>query len=142
MINLSARGTYIKSTLDEDVPNLSPIKGDSAPFVPKTTFTVSAEYGQPLVEDYMGFIWFNLQYTGDRATDFNVNGPNYKKMDAYTVANSLVGVRFRDYEVSLFANNLFDDVGVVRSIARPPFDPPASIHVNTRTIGITFRGHY
>ena len=142
MINLSARGTYIKSTLDEDVPNLSSIKGDSAPFVPKTTFTVSAEYEQPLVEDYMGFVWFNLQYTGDRATEFNVNGPNYKKMDAYTVANFRVVVRFRHHEVSLFANNLFDDVGVVRSIARPPFDPPASMHVNTRTIGITLRGHY
>jgi hypothetical protein len=35
MIILSAGGTYIKSTLDEDVPNLSAIKGNSAPFVPK-----------------------------------------------------------------------------------------------------------
>jgi iron complex outermembrane receptor protein len=141
-LTLSAGGAYIKSTLDEDVPNLSAIKGDAAPFVPETTFTASAEYEQPLVEDYMGFVWFNLQYTGDRATEFNVNGPNYKKMDAYTVANLRVGVRFRDYEVSLFANNLLDDDGVVRAIGRPPFDPPASIRVNPRTIGITFRGHY
>jgi iron complex outermembrane receptor protein len=63
-------------------------------------------------------------------------------MNAYTVANLRVGVRLRDYEVSLFANNLFDDDGVVRAIGRPPFDPPASIRVNPRTIGITFRGHY
>jgi hypothetical protein len=79
MLTLSAGRAYIKSTLDEDVPNLSAIKGDSAPFVPETTFTASAEYEQLLVEDYMGFAWFNLQYTGDRATEFNLNGPNYKK---------------------------------------------------------------
>jgi outer membrane receptor protein involved in Fe transport len=59
-------------------------------------------------------------------------------MDAYTVANFLVGVRFRDYEVSLFANNLLDDDGVVRAIGRPP----ASIRINQLTIGITLRGHY
>ncbi|MFT5595142.1 MAG: iron complex outermembrane receptor protein, partial [Oceanicoccus sp.] len=53
-----------------------------------------------------------------------------------------VGVRFRDYEVSLFANNLFDDDGVVRAIGRPPFDTPASIRVDPHPIGINFRGYY
>ena len=63
-------------------------------------------------------------------------------MDEYTVANLRVGVRFKEYEVSLFANNLFDENGVVRAIGRPPFDQPATIRVTPRTIGLTFRGSY
>jgi outer membrane receptor protein involved in Fe transport len=141
-LTLSAGGAYIKSTLDADVPNLSAVKGDSAPFVPETTFTASAEYEQPLADNYMGFAWFNIQYTGDRATEFNVDGPNYREMDAYTVANLRVGVRVADYEISLFANNMFDDDGVIRAIGRPPFDQPAAIRVTPRTIGITLRGEY
>ncbi|MEP4891926.1 MAG: TonB-dependent receptor [Aliiglaciecola sp.] len=141
-LTLSVGGAYIKSTLDADVPNLSALEGDSAPFVPETTLNASADYERALSQNYMGFAYFNVQYTGDRATEFNENADNYRKMDAYTVANLRLGVRFDEFEVSLFANNLFDDDGVVRAIGRPPFDQPATIRVTPRTIGLTFRGNY
>ncbi|WP_460311679.1 TonB-dependent receptor [Aliiglaciecola aliphaticivorans] len=141
-LTLSVGGAYIKSTLDADVPNLSALEGDSAPFVPETTFNASADYERALSQNYMGFAYFNVQYTGDRATEFNENAENYRKMDAYTVANLRLGVRFDEFEVSLFANNLFDDDGVVRAIGRPPFDQPATIRVTPRTVGLTFRGNY
>ncbi|MDO6694523.1 TonB-dependent receptor [Aliiglaciecola sp. 3_MG-2023] len=141
-LTLSVGGAYIKSTLDADVPNLSALEGDSAPFVPETTFNASADYERALSQNYMGFAYFNVQYTGDRATEFNEEAANYRKMDAYTVANLRLGVRFDEFEVSLFANNLFDDDGVVRAIGRPPFDQPATIRVTPRTVGLTFRGNY
>ncbi|MBU2878118.1 TonB-dependent receptor [Aliiglaciecola lipolytica] len=141
-LTLSLGGAYINSTLDADVPNLSALKGDSAPFVPETTFNASADYERALSQNYMGFAYFNVQYTGDRATEFNEEAANYRKMDAYTVANLRLGVRFDEFEVSLFANNLFDDDGVVRAIGRPPFDQPATIRVTPRTVGLTFRGNY
>ncbi|GAA6185590.1 TonB-dependent receptor [Aliiglaciecola sp. NS0011-25] len=141
-LTLSLGGAYINSTLDADVPNLSALKGDSAPFVPETTFNASADYERALSQNYMGFAYFNVQYTGDRATEFNEEAANYRKMDAYTVANLRLGVRFDEFEVSLFANNLFDDDGVVRAIGRPPFDQPATIRITPRTVGLTFRGNY
>lgn len=141
-LTLTAGGAYIDSTLDADVPNLAAVKGDSAPYVPETTFNVSAQYERPFDGGVMGYAWVNLQYTGETATEFNENGPNYIAMDSYTVGNLRIGVKFDVYDVSLFANNMFDDDSVVRAIGRPPFDPPASIRVMPRTIGITFRGRY
>lgn len=139
---LSAGGAYINTSLDADVPNLDAQKGDAAPFVPEVSFTTSAEYSMQLNENLEGFGWVNVQYTDDRSTEFSEQNSNYRKMDAYTLANMRVGIRFSGYEISLFANNMFDDDGVVRAIGRPPFDPPASIRVTPRTIGMTFRGGF
>ncbi|GAC20652.1 TonB-dependent receptor [Paraglaciecola arctica] len=141
-LTLSAGGAYINTSLDADVPNLGAQKGDAAPFVPETSFTASAEYSMQLNENIEGFGWMNLQYTDDRFTEFSKENENYRKMDAYTLANLRLGVRFSGYEISLFANNLLDDDGVVRAIDRPPFDPPASIRVTPRTVGVTFRGGF
>ena len=139
---LSAGGAYINTSLDADVPNLDAQKGDAAPFVPEISFTASAEYSTQLNETLEGFGWMNVQYTDDRSTEFSEQHSNYRKMDAYTLANLRFGVRFSGYEISLFANNLLDDDGVVRAIGRPPFDPPASIRVTPRTVGVTFRGGF
>ncbi|WP_158768888.1 TonB-dependent receptor [Paraglaciecola sp. L1A13] len=139
---LSAGGAYINTSLDADVPNLDAQKGDAAPFVPEVSFTTSVEYSMQLNENLEGFGWVNVQYTDDRSTEFSEQNSNYRKMDAYTLANMRVGIRFSGYEISLFANNMFDDDGVVRAIGRPPFDPPASIRVTPRTIGMTFRGGF
>lgn len=139
---LSAGAAYINTSLDADVPNLDAQKGDAAPFVPETSFTTSAEYSMAINAQFEGFGWLNVQYTDERSTEFSEQNSNYRKMDAYTLANLRLGVRFSDYEISLFANNLFDDDGVVRAIGRPPFDPPASIRVTPRTIGVTFRGGF
>ena len=141
-LTLSAGGAYINTSLDADVPNLGAQKGDAAPFVPETSFTASVEYSTQLNESLEGFGWMNLQYTDDRSTEFSEQNENYRKMDAYTLANLRLGVRFSGYEISLFANNLLDDDGVVRAIGRPPFDPPASIRVTPRTVGVTFRGGF
>jgi outer membrane receptor protein involved in Fe transport len=141
-LTLSLGGAYINTSLDADVPNLEAEKGDAAPFVPEVSWTASSEYIVPLPDNMEGFAWLNVQYTDDRTTEFNENNPNFREMDAYTLANLRVGVRFSEYEVSLFANNVFDDDGVVRGIGRPPFDPPASIRVMPRTVGLTFRGHF
>ncbi len=141
-LTISAGGAYIDTSLDADVPNLDAKKGDAAPFVPKTTLTTSIEYTKVLSEDVEGFAWTNIQYTDERTTEFNPENPNFRKMDSYTVTNVRIGLRFDEYEVSLFANNLFDDNGVIRAIGRPPFDPPASIRVTPRIIGVTFRGAF
>jgi len=141
-LTISAGGAYIDTSLDTDVPNLSAQKGDPAPFVPKVTFTTSAEYTRMLSDNLEGFAFANIQYTDDRRTEFNENNPNFREMDTYTIANARIGVRFDVYEVSLFANNLFDDNAVVRAIGRPPFDPPAAIRVVPRTVGVTFRGTF
>jgi len=137
--------SYINSELAEDVPNLGALEGDSAPYVPSFSFNGSVEYTRPVSDTMDGFIWTNIQHTGERYTEFSEDpalAPNTRRMGAYTVANLRVGVKWDNYEVSLFSNNLFDSPGVVRALRRPPFDPDARIRVEPRTIGISMRANF
>jgi len=133
-------GAYINAELDEDVPNLNAEEGDQVPYVPRLSFSASADYSFPLTDRLQGILWGNVQYTGDRHTEFNHDPTtNYRKMDAYTVANARFGVQWDSYEVSFYVHNMFDDGGVVRALRRPPFDPDAVIRTQPRTIGLILR---
>lgn len=136
-------GAYVDSTLSEDVPNLSAEDGDQVPYVPKLSFSASADYVFPVNQTVDGFFWGNVQYVGDRHTEFNHDpATNYRKMDAFTVANLRTGVRWDGYDLSLYVHNVFDDGGVIRALRRPPFDPDAVIRTQPRTIGLMLRKHF
>ncbi len=133
-------GAYINSELDENVPNLDAVKGDQVPYVPKLSFSASSDYTFPITDTVGGLFWANVQYMGDRHTEFNHDpDTNYRKMDAYTVANLRFSVMWNDYDFSLYAHNVFDSGGVVRALRRPPFDPDAVIRTQPRTIGLLVR---
>jgi outer membrane receptor protein involved in Fe transport len=136
-------GAYINSELDEDVPNLNAEEGDQVPYVPEFSFNTSADYSFPLTDSLQGILWGNVQYIGERLTEFNHDPTtNYRKMDAYTVANARIGVQWDSNEVSFYINNMFDDGGVVRALRRPPFDPDAVIRTQPRTIGLILRKYF
>lgn len=136
-------GAYVDSVLDENVPNLGAEKGDQVPYVPKFSFSAEADYTFPLGDQLNGVFWTNVQYIGDRHTEFNHDPTtNYRKMDAYTVFNTRFGVQWDSFEVSLYVHNLFDDGGVVRALRRPPFDPDAVIRTQPRTIGLILRKYF
>lgn len=84
-----------------------------------------------------------MAYVGDRHTEFNHDpNTNYRKMDDYTIANLRAGTTWKNMEFSVFANNVFDDGGVLRALRRPPFDPDAVIRVEPRTVGLTVRTYF
>lgn len=136
-------GAYINSELGEDVPNLDAVKGDQVPYVPKLSFSASADYSFPISDTVNGLFWANVQYIGDRHTEFNHDPEtNYRKMDAFTVANMRFSVMWNDFDFSLYAHNLFDSGGVVRALRRPPFDPDAVIRTQPRTFGFIVRKYF
>lgn len=136
-------GAYIDATLSEDVPNLGAQDGDQVPYVPKLSFSASADYVFPVNQTLDGFFWGNVQYVDDRHTEFNHDPTtNYRKMDAFAVANLRTGVRWDGYDLSLYFHNVFDDDGVIRALRRPPFDPDAVIRTQPRTIGLMLRKYF
>lgn len=136
-------GAYVDSTLSQDVPNLGAQEGDQVPYVPQLSFSASADYSFPINDTLDGFFWGDVQYVGDRHTEFNHDPTtNYRKMDAYTVANLRTGVRWTGWDLSLYVHNVFDDDGVVRALRRPPFDPDAVIRIQPRTIGMIVRKYF
>jgi hypothetical protein len=107
------------------------------------SFSASADYTFPINDELGGFLWGNVEYVGDRHTEFNHDpATNYRKMDAFTVANMRAGVRRDDIEVSVYLHNVFDDDGVIRALRRPPFDPDAVIRTQPRTLGIILRKYF
>lgn len=141
-LTLTTGGTYMTSNLDTDIPSLSAVKGDRAPYVPEFSLNATLEYVYPLTDTMDGFVWANYQHTGHRQTEFNAANADYRDMEAYDLANVRVGVTWDNLEVSLFASNLFDSRGVVRSLRRKPYDPDGAIRVQPRTMGITVKGNF
>lgn len=139
---LGIGGSYIDATLDQDVPNLNAFSGDFAPYIPDLSLNIDTEYTFPISENMLGYVWLGLQHVGERNTEFDTEAANNKLMESYEVVNFRTGVEWDNYQLSLYAQNLFDDRGVVRAIGRPPFDPDAVIRVTPRTIGATLRYNY
>lgn len=140
--SLGFGGAYIDATLDQNVPNLNAFAGDFAPFIPDLSFNMNTEYTFPVTDDMLGYVWFGVQHVGERNTEFDTEAANNKLMKSYEVANFRAGVEWGNYQLSLYAQNMFDDRGVVRATGRPPFDPDAVIRVEPRAIGITFRTNF
>ena len=143
-LSIGFGGSYVNSELNDDVPNLNAVKGDPAPFVPEISINASATYSRALTAQVEGFLWANMVYVDDRHTEFNHDPAtsNDRKMDDYTLTNFRAGVSWKNMEFSLFANNLFDNGGVLRALRRPPFDPDAVIRVEPRTVGLTARAYF
>lgn len=141
-LSFTTGGSYMTSNLDTPIASLSAQKGDRAPYVPEFTLNATLEYVYPINDEMEGFVWANYQHTGHRQTEFNAANADFRDMAAYDLANVRVGVTWDNFEISLFASNLFDSRGVVRALRRAPFDPDGAIRVQPRTMGITVKGNF
>ena len=141
-LTFSFGGAYMRSELDQDVPNLGALKGDKAPFVPELTLNASLEYRAPLSATTEGYVWVNAQYTDERNTEFDLENPNNKTMPSYEIGNLRVGMVMGNVDLSLFVKNVSDSRAVVRALGRPPFDPDARIRVQPRTVGVSLRAFF
>ena len=138
-MTLTLGGSYVDATLSQDVPDLSAVKGDRAPFVPRVSVSASGEYRFPLAPGWNGLAWAAYQHVGQRTTEFSALLPRYRLMDSYNVVNVRLGAQQGPLEVSLYAKNLTDSGGVLRSLASTPFDAEGAYRITPRTIGVTAR---
>jgi iron complex outermembrane recepter protein len=108
-INLGA--TYADTHYDEH-PGFNnkgqPLEGRQLPFAPYWSATGSVSYEMP-VGRFTGFTTLNASYMGEHNTNENLDPQG--KVDDYTVVNGRLGLRTVDaqWEVSIWANNLFDE---------------------------------
>ena len=72
-LQLLANGAWTDAKLDEDAPDAGGFKGDWLPWVPRTSFSLNADYDWPLsthVDAYVGAGW---HYVGRQYADFDVD---------------------------------------------------------------------
>ena len=135
-------GAYTDARLGETVASLTAFAGDRVPYSPEFAFSVSLEYDFAISNNLNGFAWGNVQYVGDRDSEFSQKNVNYRLLDDYRLANFRAGLRHARYEASLFVSNAFASKGVIRAQRRFPFDPDAALRVDPRTIGVNFKAFF
>ncbi len=87
------------------------IDGGTLPNTPEWKYTVALNYDQPL--NNMPFDFFaNFAYVWQDETRFEVDQNPLLIQDGFGIANLRLGIRDKDerYQVTAFANNLFDEV--------------------------------
>ncbi len=105
--------TYTDSRLAEDLPATAAVagaKGDQLPYTPKWSYTGQLAYEAPVTDTITGYVNANVNYRGSSATGFNETDPNYERLDDYFLVNAQIGGRFDQFDIALFADNLFDAV--------------------------------
>ena len=118
------------------------LKGDRLPNAPEETAALSASYDNDVNIAGVNLPLFaNLTwtYTGDSFTEFNDNDPVYFKNDSYTETRLRLGLKYDKWNVTLYVNNLFNELNDLGSRSRV-FTTIREITVNRpRTVGLTIR---
>jgi iron complex outermembrane recepter protein len=138
-ISAGYNDSEIRSTLTstDDMGNVSVVSGIESgrrlPSVPKFQAAVAATYQQPIAPGVQGYLTGTYNHVGSRFTqvgdedlsgvlDLNSFGANTiggpltqstfrfnPELPAYDIINLRLGVRFSNFDVALFANNLTDE---------------------------------
>ncbi len=130
-------GGYTKATLSSDVPTLGALAGDPIQGVPKYNASLTAQYNFSFNDDTYGFAraashWIGASHGSLIRTDPDYQRPSYNTVDAS------FGASRGDWELALFAKNLFDTDKVIQTPNVQSINE--GYRVRPRTIGITLSG--
>ncbi len=168
-LGLSVAGTWLESEFDSTVVDgggnvLAGLReGNRLASVPQFQIAATAEYSFPLGSNE-GFLAATFQHVGSRFTQPSDQEGNPRSfvsglpfggasgMDAtvldlelpnYQIFNLTAGINFEQWEMFVYANNLFDENALLAFDRERGGRARLGFHVNQpRTIGITARFHY
>jgi len=139
---LRAAGGYTRAVLDEAAPDAGGLAGDSLPFVPKITSSLSANYRWAAVAGWQASLGASVDYTGERSSDFSAKAP--VNVPDFTTFNLSGGIEKGNWRLSLYGKNLGNTRGITYIKSRslmPDANPLAAGLIAPRTIGadVTYR---
>jgi len=133
--NLGGEHAYITSTSNAQTAAV----GQDVLYTPKFTAALLADYGWQITSNLNGFVRGDYEYTGKSFGSFQVTSPQYIN-PSYNVANLNAGVGFGNYEVSVYAKNLFDDRTILQS---PQINSIVQGYtLRPQTIGLSFQAKF
>ena len=153
-LTLTASGSYIEAKLRQD--QIAPagitvtgagLKGDYVPYTPKFSAQASAEYRRPLTDALGGLARLDFAHVGESWSQFRRTNAFQQQIPAYSTFNGRLGIDDVDgkWSVALFANNIFDKVGLVTKGNGALFgggNAVRTVSIAPRTIGIDFRTNF
>ncbi|KRB82238.1 TonB-dependent receptor [Sphingomonas sp. Root710] len=143
-LSIVVNGAYNSAKLDEDLPpGNGGFAGDRLPYAPEWSVNVSADYEWSLGDDAKAYVGGSVRLLSDQVTDFD---DNYQTafgrrltIDGYTVVDLRAGVDFGRYNLSIYAKNVTNNLGLssVGSFAARPGTAVLASPIRPRTLGMT-----
>lgn len=114
-LTLGLSGSYVNAVILDDQPSLNARAGDRLPLSPKYSFSANGRYSVPISDQFEAYVDASYQYVGSVVAYFNSSLPGSPPVDlggnrlpSYGLVNLRIGASSRDYQFSLFVDNLFD----------------------------------
>jgi iron complex outermembrane receptor protein len=151
---LQASGSYIEAKLTEDQRPVNGItiagaglKGDFVPNTPKITAQASAQYTYLLADNIELLTRADMNYVSSAWNLYQRTNAFQQRLPGYATVGLRAGVQAEngDWGISLFANNLFDKVGLSTKGNGALFgggNNVRTVSIAPRTIGIDFRKNF
>jgi len=137
-MTVSASAGYTHATLSDSIPTMDIQAGSRVEGVPQWNGSVSIEYERPLSQMVSGVIRANYNYVADSHGTLIATDPDYFR-PAYGIAGASIGALYRNWEISLFAKNLFNEQKIIQTPSHA--DVPIGYVLPPRTIGLSISGH-
>jgi outer membrane receptor protein involved in Fe transport len=123
---------YRTKTADKNV-------GDPVDNAVHDSFSVSFDYRRPITKTLGGLLIVNYQHAG--AAQITLRDYGFKlNLPAHNTVNARVGLDWKNYEASLFADNLFNDRHVI--IPGPYGILSANVELQPRVVGLNLQTHF
>ncbi|RAK59441.1 TonB-dependent receptor [Phenylobacterium hankyongense] len=138
---LSLTGTL--STIDarltadqvSEIASAAGKSGDRLTYIPDRTMSASAEYTWPVFGELNALVRADYTYTGRMTTEFRPTNVNYRRVGRYNQVNLRTGIQGTGWAAYLYANNVFDTVGITR-ISASTSAPDYDVSIAPRTVGV------
>ena len=120
-----ANGAWTDAKLDEDAPDAGGFKGDWLPWVPRTSFSLNADYDwmlSPSLKAYAGAGW---HYVGRQYADFDaayrLATGHQRRIKPYGQVDLRTGLDFRRFTLEAYVQNLTNSHGLTSATSLTTF---------------------
>ncbi len=110
-LSIDVGASYVNAKLDEDVPNFAATKGARVPAVPRFAMSLGVNVELPPVAGFEDRLRIDYRYVGRSYSDFSEAWR--QPLPSYEVTNLRYSVLGDRWSATLFAENLFDERGIV-----------------------------
>lgn len=159
-LQVLANGAVTYAKLTQDAPDAGGFDGDWLPWVPRTSFSLNADYDWLLSPDLHAYVGAGWHYVGRQYADFDAayrlaNG-HQRRIDPYGVVDLRAGVDFHNFNLEAYVQNLTNSHGLTSATllttagaGLPGLGGPAlpggalsAAIIRPRTIGLTLTADF
>ena len=150
-----ANAAVTDAQLNEDAPDAGGFKGDWLPWVPRTSFSLNADYDWMLSSDLHAYVGAGWHFVGKQSADFDTayrtEFGHQRRIDSYGVGDLRVGVDFHQFALEAYVQNITNSHGLTSAtlLTAAAFGTPAlpngalsAAIIRPRTIGVTLTANF